>query len=185
MRSFFMTPCRIQPCRDATYLEIAIRGESLLAFDNSVEYKKGMKCPNCNIDLQPRSDRGVDVNACPKCNGMWLTPSELDAFENTAIDPEVKAGSLYIVAWPTKLKCPICSQNLKRFEYRFFELQIDCCPEHGFWLAAEDDQKILSLMKQEAVSLDRKFTAEEKWTKQLNHMRSGSFFSKLKTLFQK
>ncbi|MGC9260076.1 MAG: hypothetical protein ACP5I8_08380 [Phycisphaerae bacterium] len=64
-------------------------------------------------------------------------------------------------------------------------MQIDCCPEHGFWLEAKDDEKILSLMREEATALDRKFTAEQKWTKQLNHMRSGAFFGKLKTLLHR
>ncbi|MGC8624191.1 MAG: zf-TFIIB domain-containing protein [Phycisphaerae bacterium] len=144
-----------------------------------------MKCPNCNIDLQLCNDRGVMVNVCPTCKGLWFTPAELDEFEDLAIDPEVKTGSLYVVDWPTQLKCPVCSAGLKRFEYRFFGLQIDCCPEHGFWLEAKDDEKILSLMREEATALDRKFTAEQKWTKQLNHMRSGAFFGKLRTLLHR
>ncbi|MGC9260075.1 MAG: zf-TFIIB domain-containing protein [Phycisphaerae bacterium] len=56
-----------------------------------------MKCPNCNIDLQPSNDRGVMVNVCPTCKGLWFTPAELDEFEDLAIDPEVKTGSLYVV----------------------------------------------------------------------------------------
>lgn len=114
---------------------------------------------------------------------MWFTPAELDKFEDTAIDPSIKTGSLYIVDWPTELKCPVCTALLKRFDYRFFDLQLDCCPEHGFWLEAEDDRKIIELMRQETASLDRKYSAEQKWTSQFNHLRSPTFFSKLKQLF--
>ena len=56
-----------------------------------------MKCPKCNVDLQAQVDRGVDVEACPSCQGLWLTPSELDQLENEAFDEQNK-GSLYLVS---------------------------------------------------------------------------------------
>src|ERR1700677_539869 len=101
-----------------------------------------MKCPKCQVDLQPQVDRGVDVNACPSCQGMWLTPSELDQLENEVFADENNKGSLYVVAHETELKCPECSKPLKRFDYRFFDLQIDCCVEHGFWLDQGEDEQI-------------------------------------------
>ena len=63
-----------------------------------------MKCPNCHIDLQPKNDRGVAVNTCPKCKSVWFTPAKLDEFEDLAIDPKAKTGSLYIVDWPTHMQ---------------------------------------------------------------------------------
>jgi Zn-finger nucleic acid-binding protein len=144
-----------------------------------------MKCPKCSTVLQTQKDRGVEVDACPSCQGMWLTPAELDQLENEVFNDEANKGSLYLVSEPTELKCPICSTDLKRFDYRFFDLQLDCCPEHGFWLDKGQDDQILELMSGEAKRIETKFANEDSWAKQIKHLRSPSFFSKVKELFHR
>ncbi|MGA9453174.1 MAG: zf-TFIIB domain-containing protein [Verrucomicrobiia bacterium] len=144
-----------------------------------------MKCPKCNVDLQTQSDRGVEVETCPACKGMWLTPAELDQLENEAFSDEANKGSLYLVAHETELKCPVCSAALKRFDYRFFDLELDCCPEHGFWLDKDQDDQILELMRGEEERVERKFGTESSWAKYINHLRSPTFFSKVKDLFDR
>ena len=143
-----------------------------------------MKCPKCNADLQTQSDRGVEVEACPKCKGMWLTPAELDELENEAFSNEANKGSLYVVSYETPFKCPVCAAPLKEFDYRFFDLQLECCPEHGFWLDKDEDDQILELMRVEEQRVERKFGTEDSWMKYVNHLRSPSFFSKVKDLFR-
>jgi len=143
-----------------------------------------MKCPRCNVDLQTSQDRGVEVQACPKCQGKWFTATELDEFEDLAIDPEAKTGSVYLVTRPTTLKCPVCSANLSSFDYRFYDLKIDCCPDHGYWLDAGEDQRVLALMRQEAASKERKFEAEEKWAQHMRWIQSPTFFAKIKSLLE-
>jgi Zn-finger nucleic acid-binding protein len=115
--------------------------------------------------------------------GMWLTPAELDELENEAFDNEANKGSLYLVSQETELKCPVCSSTLKRFDYRFFDLQLDCCPEHGFWLDKDEDSQILELMRGEEERVERKFGTEDSWAKYINHLRSPSFLTKVKGLF--
>jgi Zn-finger nucleic acid-binding protein len=144
-----------------------------------------MKCPKCNVDLQTQNDRGVKVEACPNCQGMWLAPAELDELENEAFNNETNKGSLYLVSHDTELKCPVCSAPLKRFDYRFFDLQLDCCPEHGFWLDKNEDSQILELMRGEEARIERKLGTEDSWAKYINHLRSPSFFTKVKDLFRR
>ena len=144
-----------------------------------------MKCPKCQVALQPKNDRGVEVEACPSCQGMWLTPAELDALENEAFSNEANKGSLYLVRHDTELQCPVCSSALKRFDYRFFDLQIDCCPEHGFWLDRDEDNQILELMRGEEERVERKFGTENSWGNYINHLRSPTFFTKVKDLFRR
>jgi Zn-finger nucleic acid-binding protein len=124
-----------------------------------------MNCPKCSIDLQTQSDRGVEVEACPSCQGMWLTPAELDQLENEAFSNEANKGSLYIVSQATELKCPVCSTGLRQFDYRFFDLQIDCCPEHGFWLDKDKANQILELLRGEEKRIERKFGTEDSGAK--------------------
>lgn len=141
-----------------------------------------MKCPNCDVDLQARLDRGVEVEACPDCEGMWLTPAELDQLENEAFDDEANKGSLFLVTQDTNLKCPECSALLKRFNYRFFDLELDFCPGHGFWLEKDEDNRILELMAGEESRMEHAEKAEDKWARRMNHLRSPTFFSKLEDL---
>ena len=142
-----------------------------------------MKCPKCDVDMQSQMDRGVEVEACPSCQGMWLTPNELDQLENEAFN-EPNKGSLYLVSQETQLKCPVCSAALRQFDYRFYDLKMDCCPEHGFWLEKDEDRRVLELMREEERRLERKFTAEDLWSKHMNRLLSPSFFTKIRELFR-
>jgi hypothetical protein len=38
-----------------------------------------MRCPKCGIDLDSRTQHGVNVEHCPKCDGIWLDRGELEA----------------------------------------------------------------------------------------------------------
>jgi Zn-finger nucleic acid-binding protein len=116
---------------------------------------------------------------------MWLTPAELDQLENEAFGDEANKGSLYVSSYETKFKCPVCAAPLKEFDYRFYDLQLECCPEHGFWLDKDEDNQILELMRGEEKRVERKFKAEDLWTRRINHLRSPTFFAKLKDLFRR
>jgi uncharacterized protein len=37
-----------------------------------------MKCPIDQTDLQMTERRGVEIDYCPKCRGIWLDRGELD-----------------------------------------------------------------------------------------------------------
>ncbi len=144
-----------------------------------------MKCPKCQTELQLKDDHGVQAHICPTCEGVWLTPAELDQLENEAFADEANKGSLYVVTHQTELKCPECNGPLGRFDYRFFDLQMDCCPEHGFWLDKGEDDAVLKIMGGEEARLERKFGAEDAWGRYVAHLRSPTFFSKVRDLFRR
>ena len=37
-----------------------------------------MKCPKCGADLRAESVRGVEVDRCGECRGLWLDAGELE-----------------------------------------------------------------------------------------------------------
>lgn len=145
-----------------------------------------MKCPKCNADLTPAVRHKVNVNLCPSCNGMWLNAQELDELENEAFDlGEDQKGTLIYSPTPTSAKCPQCSANLQRFNYHAYALELEFCPnQHGYWLDAGEDNRVLELMKKEEHDFNRSVRADMQWAKLLQHMRSGSFLNKLKNLFR-
>ncbi|MDE1887020.1 MAG: zf-TFIIB domain-containing protein [Gammaproteobacteria bacterium] len=144
-----------------------------------------MKCPKCGSDLAPAIRHKIRVNYCQSCKGMWLEHQELDQLEDEAFDfGDDAKGTLFLSSTPTTAKCPECSALLKRFQYRFYDLQMDfCVNQHGYWLDEDEDTRVLTLMKQEEKDYERKVLAEDQWAKTLTRMRSGSFLNKVRNLF--
>lgn len=145
-----------------------------------------MKCPGCNVVLALSKRDNVDMEVCPSCNGMWLTRQELQQLEDNAFDlGDDKKGTLVFDSAVDALHCPECDKPMNRFEYRFYDLEMDFCGEgHGFWLEAGEDKRVLELMKKEETDLERKVMAETRWSSKLQDMRSGSFLDRLRGLFR-
>jgi Zn-finger nucleic acid-binding protein len=127
----------------------------------------------------------IEVKYCQSCNGMWLESQELEQLEDEVFDfGEHAKGTLVFSSTPTTAKCPECNALLKRFRYRLYDMEMEFCEnQHGYWLDADEDTKVLEVMKKEEADLERKLLAEDRWTALLKHMRSGSFLSRVRELF--
>jgi len=141
-----------------------------------------MECPNCKVALSKQTRHGLQVEVCPSCSGMWMTPLELDQLENEGFSNEADKGSLFLVTRDTTLECPVCQTAMKQFDYRFYDLAVDFCTDHGFWLEKDEDDRILELMKGEEARVERDFGLEDKWASRMREWRSPGFFGKLKEL---
>ena len=144
-----------------------------------------MKCPRCKSALTPTVRHKIKVNYCQTCKGMWLEHEELDQLEDEVFDfGEHAKGTLIFSSTPTSDQCPECTALLRRFRYRFYDLEMEFCEnQHGYWLDDDEDTRVLELMKKEEAELKRKLLAEDRWAATLRHMRSRSFLSKLRDLF--
>jgi Zn-finger nucleic acid-binding protein len=143
-----------------------------------------MKCPQCDAELAPGKRDGIEMEICPSCKGMWLTCEELAQLEDEAFDfGDAEKGSLMLGATPTPRKCPQCGKAMKSFQYRFDDLRLDFCPElHGYWLDADDDKRVLEIMRKDETNLGRKVLAEDRFAAHLRYLRSGSFLDRLRDL---
>ena len=47
-----------------------------------------MKCPNCNETLVMADRKGVEIDYCPKCRGVWLDKGELDKIIDRSAEVE-------------------------------------------------------------------------------------------------
>ena len=45
-----------------------------------------MKCPTCIIDLVMSEKKGIEIDYCPKCRGVWLDRGELDKIIEKSIE---------------------------------------------------------------------------------------------------
>ena len=145
-----------------------------------------MNCPRCDGELRVENYRGVEVDRCDTCGGMWLDYGELDQLEDTVFDKDDLKGSLRFRSFDSKLVCPKCGGRMQLFKYRAYSLELDFCePEHGVWLDAGEEKRVLELMKKQIKDLNRKAKAEKEWGDFLVKLRSPSFIDKAKGLFRK
>lgn len=143
-----------------------------------------MKCPNCRAELVSTTRDGVDANYCAACRGMWLSQAELGRLEDEAFDlGDDEKGTLVFSSSATARACPQCGGALRMFQYRLYDLELDYCPAgHGYWLDADEDRRVLELMKQEEARLKRSDRATRRWASLLRHLRSPSVFERIRDL---
>jgi Zn-finger nucleic acid-binding protein len=138
-----------------------------------------MKCPQCGGEMVDAKREGVAVVCCESCQGLWLTPQELDELEAKTYDLG-KKGSLVFHRESSTRGCPICGAKLQSFEYRDYDLQLELCPSaHGFWLDAGEDKRVIELMKRERTKVKDEINAEDQWAFDIKHWRSPDILDKI------
>ena len=56
-----------------------------------------IKCPLCNLDMRSFMVQNVEIDKCPKCEGIWLDRGELEQLaekDRTAIIEAIKSQNL-------------------------------------------------------------------------------------------
>ena len=144
-----------------------------------------MKCPECEKDRTNVLRHAIEVECCPNDHGMWFTLNELEDLENEAFVQDDEKGSLILSSTQSKYKCPACNSEMKRFLYRMYDIELEYCEnEHGFWLEAGEDDRVLQLMNQRKRDMERKLDAELHWQTTIRHLQSNSIFQRLKSLMK-
>ena len=140
-----------------------------------------MNCPRCDGELKVENYKGIEVDICVACEGMWLDYAELDQLEDQEMDEDEMKGSLVTRPVESEISCPRCHGPMVQFRYRFNELWLDVCEaEHGFWLDKGEEKRVLELMEQRVNDLSRSTSAEQDWARMLKRVRSKSFFNRVK-----
>ena len=144
-----------------------------------------MDCPRCSVALQIKNYKGVEIDACSQCEGLWLDHPELDELEDNRFDDDDSKGTMVYAVSPSDIACPQCSGPMKTFNYRAYDLPLDACEaEHGFWLDKGEEKRVLELMNQRIKDLNRSGSAEAEWVKMLGRLKTKSFSDKIKGLFR-
>ena len=144
-----------------------------------------MDCPRCNTPLRSTKYKGIEVDRCPQCEGLWLDHPELDQLEDTVMDEDERKGTMVYAVRSSDISCPKCAGPMKTFNYRAYNLPIDECDSlHGFWLDKGEEKRVLQLMGERIKNLKCAGAAEEEWAKLLGRLKSKSFADKLKGLFR-
>ena len=144
-----------------------------------------VNCPRCETQLRVEKYKGIEVDRCPDCKGLWLDHHELDQLEDTVMDDDDLKGTMEYARRASGISCPKCSVLMTTFNYRAYNLPIDFCPEeHGFWLDNGEEERVVELIRQRTKDLKRSSNAEVEWARLLGRIGSRSFFDKFKNLFK-
>ncbi len=145
-----------------------------------------MNCPRCSTELTTETYRGIEVDRCPHCEGMWLDYAELDQLEDTVMDEDRLKGTMMVRSDGSELPCPRCSGPMRWFRYRYYNLELDFCEvEHGFWLDKGEEKRVLEIMEQRTKDLKRSASAEVEWGRFVSSLKSRSFKDRLKGMFRR
>lgn len=106
-------------------------------------------CPRCEIEMQLMRVRNIELDACPKCRGIWFDSSELDKIMGGAKSFEKQA----YLAEPlgAKIDCPSCGD---RMQYLNVETTtIDYCKKcEGVWLDAGELTELAGFIPEQQIT---------------------------------
>jgi Zn-finger nucleic acid-binding protein len=101
-----------------------------------------MFCPRCKRDtLVTRTikDRGVKVEHCSSCGGIWFERGELEKAVPAAVDGLRPPDD----AEKGRRLCPECFEPMQTYQYPHTMVQVDQCGEcRGIWLDAREFEEI-------------------------------------------
>ena len=145
-----------------------------------------MNCPRCDAQLKTEKYKGIEVDKCPSCEGLWLDHAELDQLEDTVMEEDELKGTMMFRSQGSDLLCPRCGASMRWFRYRQYNVELDFCEaEHGFWLDKGEEKQVEEIMEGRIKKLKRSASAEAEWGKFLSSIKSKSFTDKLKGLFKR
>ena len=147
-----------------------------------------MNCPRDGAELRIESNRRIEIDLCPTCEGHWLDFHERAELEDKVFGKDKRKGTVEYSRRPSDLKCPKCDETLTAFFYRAGRIELDSCPnDHGFWLDKGEDKEVLDFMKDRDKAVTRSATAEANWQRAKDAKgakgSSGGVFSKIKRFF--
>ena len=70
-----------------------------------------MTCPRCDGTLELETYKGIEVDRCSECKGLWLDYDELDQLEDTEMEDDRLKGTMMYAIRASDISCPRCSPS--------------------------------------------------------------------------
>ena len=117
------------------------------------------RCPKCQDIMIILELKGVEIDHCPGCGGVWLDSGELEAIsEYAGSDTEAIAANLAdgLKDEKSKIKCLACGRKLNLAIIGESDpVTLDCCRSgHGIWFDPGELHKIIIAFRQGKVKSD-------------------------------
>ena len=135
-----------------------------------------LTCPIDQNTLVESKTSGEASSKCSECEGVWLAFDALVSLEDSAASEDMVKGQRRYGSQVVDHLCPHCGEQMTRFRYRGYNLEIEACPtDAGFWLDKNEDREIRDVMKRRSANLSRSVSAERNWRRARRGARSGVF----------
>ncbi len=114
-----------------------------------------LSCPGCKNPLKQSNNKGVRVDECENCKGIWFDEGELKAARDNTdkylrwldfVIFEEKPGK-YSTSESNR-QCIRCEEKLRTLTFMHSKVVIDACPKcKGIWLDNQEFQKIIKYLE--------------------------------------
>jgi len=92
-----------------------------------------MQCPACEKVMLILEYKGIGVDHCPTCGGVWLDAGELGLLLNGR--PEAPESLALEQGQSSPRRCPRCPRKMDTGHFANSAIVVDACPaRHGIWL---------------------------------------------------
>ena len=94
-----------------------------------------MFCPKCNAGMVEVTCKGVVIDRCSACKGIWFDSGEAEALSKKLIAEYIDAGDAEVgrkLDGLDTISCPRCGETMQRiFDVDGKQVQFEKCNEHG------------------------------------------------------
>ena len=125
-----------------------------------------MICPVCKIDALIVEYKNIELDTCPKCQGVWFDSGELELLLEAAGlgESEKYLGDIAVAPDVTtsekKRRCPVCRRKMKKhYIDKESKIMVDVCTGgHGIWF---DGNEVTQLIKTLSAKASEKSAAQD------------------------
>jgi len=135
-----------------------------------------LTCPIDQSVLSESKTSGEESSKCDQCGGVWMSTYAMESLEDNAASDDMVKGQRQYGKHEVAHCCPHCGENMVRFRYRGYNLEIESCPtDAGFWLDKTEDREIRSVMNKRESNFRRAASAERTWHRARRGDKVGIF----------
>ena len=116
-----------------------------------------MLCPKCGNKLETIEKRGIEVDYCASCKGVWFDLQELETLsdgikEFNFVAPRLENLKIAETNEQTR-SCPRCAAKMFKVTMSGKPPVFDCCPNnHGYWF---DGKELEEYIKNNLTAVER------------------------------
>lgn len=113
-----------------------------------------MKCPHCPAELKSIERKGIYIDECGSCGGMWLLQGKFDSLREREdrfirwLDLPLWKEEKQHKLTASSRACPSCARTMFTLDYHGHDVTLDICTScKGVWLDKGEMDKMIRYMK--------------------------------------
>ena len=113
-----------------------------------------MQCPSCKHELKKLVYKGIELDECLNCGGMWFDGDELRKAKDKEdeflrwLDVDLFSDPKQFVAAHSTMTCPKDNDALYEISYDSADIKVDVCKTcKGVWLDKDEYENMVAFLK--------------------------------------